>query len=445
MNGQWKLRGALALASLFGVNAAGQSITNFTATTKPPSSSMDLRALSSTPCFTNLTVLEQMEQLVTNIEVVRDYVLCADTIFTTGLLTTNGDILLGEMPLTLRKNMHIHCGEIGGSSDNNCIIRGGSFGVVSFENNFEETTVNDNVLVQGVTFQDIALYGMLLGLPGNFRFVDCIFVDHVAERAPVLIEWMGGSLESEDARERKLDSPELGRYAYLPREQSHSKKVTNDEEESRRKLQASTTLNVEFTACTFKNCVCSAAPTSFLSLASLRGDGVNVTFITTLFENNDFNVAGINDAFAYGAIVEIFDNGHLHFDSSCFILNKAHGNGLVASYGTELPTAVNAFGGANVVDYRAALECEFVALVDDSDASFPNIDCADFNAEMCAFFTPNQWPEVETTSPSQIEAEPGVSSPSNVPTSGVLAFLMVRHVWSGVIAAVAATMALSLC
>lgn len=63
---------------------------------------------------------------------------------------------------------------------------------------------------------------------------------------------MGGSLESEDARERKLDSPELGRYAYLPREQSHSKKVTNDEEDSRRKLQASTTLNVEFTACTFK-------------------------------------------------------------------------------------------------------------------------------------------------------------------------------------------------
>lgn len=57
---------------------------------------------------------------------------------------------------------------------------------------------------------------------------------------------MGGSLESEDARERKLDSRELGRYAYLP------KKVTNDEEDSRRKLQASTTLNVEFTACTFK-------------------------------------------------------------------------------------------------------------------------------------------------------------------------------------------------
>jgi hypothetical protein len=56
MNGQWKMRAALALASLFGVNASGQSITNFTATMKPPSSSIDLRALSSTPCFTNLTV-----------------------------------------------------------------------------------------------------------------------------------------------------------------------------------------------------------------------------------------------------------------------------------------------------------------------------------------------------------------------------------------------------
>lgn len=260
-----------------------------------------------------------------------------------------------------------------------------------------------------------------------------------------------------------MHSPELGRYAYLPRKHAHSSIESNDED-SHRELQALTTLNVEFTDCTFKvnimercrgivscvallptypimsrqNCACSAAPTSFLSLISLRGDGVNVTFTTTLFENNDFNVAGINDAFAYGAIVEVFDNGHLHFDSSCFILNKAHGNGLVASYGTELPTVVNMFGGANVVDYLAPLECEFVALVDGSDASFPNIACADFNAEECAFFTPFQWPEAEP--PSQIEAEPGISPPSNASTSGV-ALLLGRLVYSIAIAAVASAMA----
>ena len=278
---------------------------------------------------------------------------------------------------------------------------------------------------------------------------------------------MGGSLESGDNGGRKLHSPELGRYAYLPRKHAHSSIESNDED-SHRELQALTTLNVEFTDCTFKvsvwndvavlyralhycrltlllslvsrqNCACSAAPTSFLSLISLRGDGVNVTFTTTLFENNDFNVAGINDAFAYGAIVEVFDNGHLHFDSSCFILNKAHGNGLVASYGTELPTVVDMFGGANVVDYLAPLECEFVALVDGSDASFPNIACADFNAEECAFFTPFQWPEAEP--PSQIEAEPGISPPSNAPTSGV-ALLLGRQVSSIAIAAVASAMAL---
>jgi hypothetical protein len=123
----------------------------------------------------------------------------------------------------------------------------------------------------------------------------------------------------------------------------------------------------------------------------------------------------VNDAFAYGSIVEIFNNGYLHFDSSCFIQNKAHGNGLVASYGEDLPTVVNTFGGANEVDYRAMLECEFVALVDGSDGSFPNIACADFEADTCDFITPSL--EGESTSPLQGETDPSTTPPTEDPTS----------------------------
>lgn len=127
------------------------------------------------PCFTSLTTLDEVEREVTDLDVVRNYVLCADTTFFTGFLTTNGDILGGDKPLTLRKNMHIWCGEVGGGSENNCIISRGSFGLTSIPNNFEPPTVNNNVIVQGVTFENAALYGVLIGLAGGFQFIDCIF------------------------------------------------------------------------------------------------------------------------------------------------------------------------------------------------------------------------------------------------------------------------------
>jgi hypothetical protein len=71
--------------------------------------------------------------------------------------------------------MHIWCGEIGGGSENNCVISRGSFGLTSIPNNFDPPTVNNNVIVQGVTFVNAALYGVLIGLAGGFQFIDCIF------------------------------------------------------------------------------------------------------------------------------------------------------------------------------------------------------------------------------------------------------------------------------
>ena len=127
------------------------------------------------PCFTSLTTLDEVERNVTDIEVVRNYVLCANTTFFTGFLTTNGDILGGDKPLTLRKNMHIYCGEIDGSSDNNCVVSRGSFGLTSIPNNFDPPTFNGNVIVQGVTFENAALYAVLIGQAGGFQFIDCIF------------------------------------------------------------------------------------------------------------------------------------------------------------------------------------------------------------------------------------------------------------------------------
>jgi hypothetical protein len=143
------------------------------AATEPPTAAPPPTA--PLPCFTSLTTLDEVEREVTDLDVVRNYVLCANTIFYTGFLTTNGDILGGDKPLTLRKNMHIWCGEIGGGSENSCVISRGSFGLTSIPNNFDPPTVNNNVIVQGVTFVNAALYGVLIGLAGGFQFIDCIF------------------------------------------------------------------------------------------------------------------------------------------------------------------------------------------------------------------------------------------------------------------------------
>ena len=115
-----------------------------------------------------------------------------------------------------------------------------------------------------------------------------------------------------------------------------------------------------------------------------------------------------NDAFSYGIIVENFGNGSLTFNSTCWVENRAYGNGLVASYGTEVPNVTNDYGSKNEVEYLSALECEFVALVDGNDQSFPNLACADFSADTCSFSlelpTPPPVESVETVEPSAAPA-----------------------------------------
>jgi hypothetical protein len=137
---------------------------------------------------------------------------------------------------------------------------------------------------------------------------------------------------------------------------------------------------------------------------------VDVSFTTSLFQNNDYNVPGIvsplacllmftlcllcfshprlfvqNDALAYGVIVENYGNGEMSFSSTCWVDNRAHGNALVADFSEDLPSVYNDYGRDNEVFYLAALECEFVAHVDRNDQTFPNLACANFEADTCPF------------------------------------------------------------
>lgn len=125
-------------------------------------------------CYTSLNRLDDDERAVTDTSVRRDYVLCRDTVFTTDL------ILVGPVekrPLTLRENMYIWCGEIGGSSANNCTITGGTL-LTAFPRTFDPPSNEyNNVLVQGITFRAAFQYAILIGqIPGDITFVDCIII-----------------------------------------------------------------------------------------------------------------------------------------------------------------------------------------------------------------------------------------------------------------------------
>jgi hypothetical protein len=153
-------------------------------------------------------------------------------------------------------------------------------------------------------------------------------------------------------------------------------------------------------------------------------------------------------------MVENFGNGALAFNSTCWVQNKAHGNGLVAAYSAELPQVSNDFGYDNEVVYLAALECEFVALVDGNDQTFPNIACADFEAETCALAT-----EGPTTAPSEMTQETviptaatstdppsptaagGAAEPTVAPTSSTFAIRLVPIVSVSVVSLIAMMMA----
>jgi hypothetical protein len=154
---------ALMAFALFSRQVTGQNVTGQNVTGQ------------NVTCYNSLDTLDEDERSVTDIEVVRTYILCANTTFITGFVTTDGEINGGQMPLTLRKNMHVYCGDETGSSANNCIIYRGSFGLTSLPANFDPPTVNTGVIVQGVTFDNAALYGMLLQLAGEFKFIDCIY------------------------------------------------------------------------------------------------------------------------------------------------------------------------------------------------------------------------------------------------------------------------------
>jgi hypothetical protein len=135
-------------------------------------------APSSAPptCYSDTTLLAvAMQSSAENDTEHVTFTLCPNTVFPIGNFSTvaeaNGTTFM--LPLFVRSNTTIQCGEDGVRSRNNCTLTGGLTQLISSPTFFGGVTVN--ATVQGVTFENAGEVGALLSNEGDVTMFDCIF------------------------------------------------------------------------------------------------------------------------------------------------------------------------------------------------------------------------------------------------------------------------------
>ena len=113
---------------------------------------------SAANCTSNLTDITFFQKYdngtVKSTEIPQVWTLCPNTEYKTGYLVGN-DIVGGMLPLFLRSNMTIQCGDDGKNS-NNCTVSTGSIGFSMFLGFFDQNEyVIENGVLSGVTFVDL--------------------------------------------------------------------------------------------------------------------------------------------------------------------------------------------------------------------------------------------------------------------------------------------------
>ena len=164
------------------VQAPCECVSTFT---KFPASSPEYADISMREdCFSDLRDIQAMERSVKDTSITRKYILCPGKTFHMGSWTEEGDIKDGQPFLALRPNVVYQCG-LNGSRMDNCVLKGGDFGVASYDEVIEgivETV--PGVEIRGLTFESQNLFSVLLKSAGDVTFIGCAF--KVSESIPYI-------------------------------------------------------------------------------------------------------------------------------------------------------------------------------------------------------------------------------------------------------------------
>jgi len=131
--------------------------------------------VTTTPegCYTSLDDIFEVISDDDKLFQKKRFVICPGTVMDVGFLVPGVGIEKGQSPLIPRSNTEFLCGE-DGSSENNCVIRGGDFGVIVVPVFFRQDLSVNNVLIKGFTFVGQVQYAAFLASQGDITFEDCI-------------------------------------------------------------------------------------------------------------------------------------------------------------------------------------------------------------------------------------------------------------------------------
>ncbi|CAB9530178.1 expressed unknown protein [Seminavis robusta] len=288
-------------------------------------------------CYDNLTSIYEEIGDDSKVDEPKRFVLCPNTIFDAGFLVPGEGITGGQFPLIPRSNTEYSCGE-DGSSANNCIIRGGDFGMMSVPIFFRNDQAVDNVVLKGITFERQEQYGIFLGMPGDIIYEDCIVRDQ-ENLGPVFVNYESEVLD--DAQ--NLD-------------------VTFSSSLFSNNTQAARGLGIEF------------------GVMTIRGDAyTKVTVDSCLFTQNQYGNP-INAPIGYA--IHAYPNTNLILKNSCFVENSFLGGGTVVVAEDSffaLIGANHADGGADFI-----LICDYVARYPtEQDRANLNPTCIPSQSDVC--------------------------------------------------------------
>jgi len=141
-------------------------------------------------CVSNTWTIFNRESAVTDTSVQRSYTLCPNTNFSLGTYDYSYQIIrgTGTPMIPLRPNMSIKCGT-DGSIHNNCIIKGGPVHLDGTNHfGFVNGTV-ENVVIQGVTFENAQRYMVWINKDGSVTFEECVFRGSRNATSPILLDY----------------------------------------------------------------------------------------------------------------------------------------------------------------------------------------------------------------------------------------------------------------
>jgi hypothetical protein len=126
-------------------------------------------------CYASLKEIHEIEREVKDTSAKRKYILCPGRTFHMGVWTEDGRIKDGEPFIALRPNAVYQCGE-DGSRQNNCVLRGGDFGLASYYGVFGGLYESvEGVEIRGLTFESQNMFSVLLKAAGDISFIGCAF------------------------------------------------------------------------------------------------------------------------------------------------------------------------------------------------------------------------------------------------------------------------------